>query len=109
MTMNDKIDKVGKLNDKINKLKKELKPLQTELNELTDGLVGLVEHKTNNYMFTTTSKGYERTTYSYKDGFMKSLDKVNSKTRKVLENELNKTSKVGYIKPKFKIIKLSGE
>lgn len=111
MTLNDKINKVGKLNDKINKLKKELKPLQDELNEVSNGLLNEVKDSvnTNNYMFVITSKGYERTNKSYKDGFLKSLDKVNSNTRKVLENELKKTENVSYIKPKFKIVNLKGE
>ena len=110
MKLNDKINRVGKLTDKINELKKELKPLQDEINDLTGVILDNVddEVRTDDYLFTVTSKGYERTNKSYKDSFLKSLDKVNSNTRKVLENELKKTENVSFVKPKFKIVNLKG-
>ena len=111
MTLNDKINKVGKLNDKIIKLKKELKPLQNEVNDLIGEVLDTVddEVRTNSYLFTITHKGYERVNKSYKDGFLKSLDKVNGNTRKVLENELKKTESVSYVKSKYKVINLKGD
>ena len=110
MKLNDKINRVGKLTDKINKLKTELKPLQDEINDLTGVILDNVddEVRTDDYLFTVTSKGYERTNKSYKDSFLKSLDKVNSNTRKGLENELKKTENVSFVKPKFKIVNLKG-
>ena len=60
--------------------------------------------KINNQIIKEKTHNNRRKNYSYKKGFENSLTKVNEKTRKVLENELNKTETETYIKPKFEII-----
>jgi len=105
------LDRVGKLNSKINYLKDELKPLQDEFNSLTSELINdydvdnsITRIENKSFCLLITKKGYDRKNYSYKKGFENSLSKVNENTRKVLENELQKTETETFVKPKFEIV-----
>jgi len=103
------IDELGYLTNQIDDIKKKLIPLQKRYGELIDVVLPVIEEldeetiKTQNYIFRIIKKGYERKSFKYKEGFLKSLSKVNQNTRKILEQILDETKKMVQVKPKFMV------
>ena len=111
-----KINEFGKLNDeidslkyKLNKLTKDYKVIEQELRPLLEELQRHGEESvmTEKYLVSIKQGGYERINYSYKKGFEKSLTKVNTSTRKLLEDLLKTTETITYISSKVGVQKLS--
>ena len=104
-----KIDELGRLTTKIDDLKKTLKPLQKKYDELIDIVLPVVDEldsetvRTKNFIFRIIKKGYERKSFQYKKGFLKSLTKVNENTKRILEQILEETKKLTRIKPSYTI------
>ena len=48
-------------------------------------------------------RGYERENYSYKEGFLNGLNKVNENTKKILQQILEETKKLTKINPSFSV------
>ncbi len=102
----NKIDEFGELamqidrmNNELGKLTKKYKEIESELRPVMDELA---KHKqrsleTDKYLLTIKRMGYERSSYSYQKAFSKSLEKVNSQTRKVLEGILESTKKISQV------------
>ena len=103
------IDELGMVMNQIKVLKKKLDPLQKRYGELVDVILPVVDEldsetfKTKNYVFKITKQGYERQTYSYKEGFLNGLDKVNENTKRVLKSILEETMRLTKIKPSFSV------
>ena len=103
------IDELGEVMNQIRVLKKKLSPLQKRYGELVDVILPVVDElgsetfKTKSYVFKITKQGYERQTYSYKEGFLNGLDKVNENTKRVLKSILEETMKLTKINPSFSV------
>jgi len=103
------IDELGEVMNQIRVLKKKLSPLQKKYGELVDVILPVIDElgsetfKTKSYVFKITKQGYERQTYSYKEGFLNGLDKVNENTKRVLKSILEETMKLTRINPSFSV------
>lgn len=110
----DSVNEMGELSKEIESLKDQLKPLQKKFGELVDVVLPVVEDmgkeniKTKRYVFRILRKGYEKKSYSYKEGFLTSLDKVNSNTKRILNELLEQTKKMVKVKPSFQIQPVEG-
>jgi hypothetical protein len=108
------IDEMGELSKQINSLKDQLKPLQKKFGNLVDIVLPVVDEmgkenlKTKRYVFKIIRKGYEKRSFSYKEGFLNSLEKVNSNTRRILKEILEETKKMVNVKPSFQIQPIEG-
>ena len=108
------INEMGELSKQINSLKDQLKPLQKKFGNLVDIVLPVVDEmgkenlKTKRYVFKIIRKGYEKRSFSYKEGFLNSLEKVNSNTRRILKEILAETKKMVKIKPSFLIQPIEG-
>ena len=108
------IDELGMVINQIKVLKKKLDPLQKRYGELVDVILPVVDElgsetfKTKSYVFKITKQGYERQTYSYKEGFLNGLDKVNENTKRVLKSILEETMKLTKINPSFSVNPVEG-
>ncbi len=98
-----KIDDFGKLSDEIDKVKIELSNLMNQYKEVEEELRPILEQlniqnkksiQTKNYLVLLKKIGYHRENYKYKESFEKSLTKVNTQTRKILEEILQSTKTV---------------
>jgi hypothetical protein len=103
------IDELGEVINQIRVLKKKLNPLQKRYGELVDVILPVIDElgsetfKTKNYVFRILKQGYERKTFSYKEGFLNGLDKVNENTKRILKEILDETMKLTKIKPSFSV------
>ena len=103
------IDELGKLTQQIEKIKKQLQPLQKRYGEVVENIVPVIDKldketiTTNNFVIRILRKGYERENYSYKDGFLNGLNKVNKNTKKILQQILEETKKLTKINPSFSV------
>lgn len=108
-TLQNEIDKLGELTNQIEKLKKQLQPLQKKYGDIVESVIPIVEKlntetiKSNHYVMKIIRKGFERETFSYKDGFLNGLSKVNENTKKILMGILDETKKLTKIKPSFSV------
>ena len=108
------IDELGEVMNQIRVLKKKLSPLQKRYGELVDVILPVVDElgsetfKTKSYVFKIIKQGYERQTYSYKEGFLNGLDKVNENTKRVLKSILEETMKLTKINPSFSVNPVEG-
>ena len=70
------INEMGELSKQINSLKDQLKPLQKKFGNLVDIVLPVVDEmgkenlKTKRYVFKIIRKGYEKRSFSYKEGFL---------------------------------------
>ena len=101
-------EKIGELKDTLNRFKKRYKGLEDELRPLLSDIEDLQVQsmKTNKYLVQIKRKGYERENYKYKQVFQESLTKVNSHTRKILEEMLQSTKTVSKIASKLDVQKI---
>jgi len=105
---------MGELSREIELLKDKLKPLQQKFGDLVDIVLPVVEEmgsenlKTKRYVFRIIRSGYEKRSFSYKEGFLNSLDKVNSNTKRILNEILEQTKKMVKVKPSFQIQPVEG-
>ena len=103
------IDELGQLTDKIEKLKKQLQPLQKRYGKVVEDIIPFIDKldketlTTNNFVMKIIRRGYERENYSYKEGFLNGLNKVNENTKKILQQILEETKKLTKINPSFTI------
>jgi hypothetical protein len=103
------IDELGMLTDKIDKLKKQLQPLQKRYGQVVEGIIPIIDKLdketliTNNFIMKIIRKGYDRENYSYKEGFLNGLNKVNENTKKILQQILEETKKLTKINPSFSV------
>ncbi len=108
------VNELGDLSKKIDELKSKLEPLTKRYGDIVETITPIVEKlnsenvKTNKYVFRIIKKGFDRTTVSYKEGFLKSLQKLNEQTRLVCERILKETEKLSYVKPRFSISTVEG-
>lgn len=110
----DSVNEMGELSREIELLKDKLKPLQQKFGDLVDIVLPVVEEmgsenlKTKRYVFRIIRSGYEKRSFSYKEGFLNSLDKVNSNTKRILNEILEQTKKMVKVKPSFQIQPVEG-
>lgn len=108
-SLQNEIDKLGELTNQIEKLKKQLQPLQKKYGDIVESVIPIVEKlntetiKSNHYVMKIIRKGFERETYSYKEGFLNGLNKVNKNTKRILQQILEETKKLTKINPSFSV------
>ena len=105
----DEINELGELTQQIEKIKKQLKPLQKRYGEVVEEIIPIIDKldketlQTNNFMMRIIRRGYERENFSYKEGFLNGLNKVNENTKKILKEILEETRKLTQINPSFSV------
>ena len=105
----DEINELGELTQQIEKIKKQLKPLQKRYGEVVEEIIPIIDKldketlQTNNFMMRIIRRGYERENFSYKEGFLNGLNKVNENTKKILQQILEETKKLTKINPSFSV------
>ena len=103
------IDELGILSQQIEKIKKQLQPLQKRYGEVVEEIIPVIDKldketlTTNNFVMKIIRRGYERENYSYKEGFLNGLNKVNENTKKILKEILEETKKLTKINPSFSV------
>ena len=103
------IDELGILSQQIEKIKKQLQPLQKRYGEVVEEIIPVIDKldketlTTNNFVMKIIRRGYERENYSYKEGFLNGLNKVNENTKKILKQILEETRKLTKINPSFSV------
>ena len=103
------IDELGTLTQQIEKIKKQLKPLQKRYGEVVEEIIPVIDKldketlTTNNFVMKIIRRGYERENYSYKEGFLNGLNKVNENTKRILQQILEETKKLTKINPSFSV------
>ena len=103
------IDELGTLTDKIERLKKQLQPLQKRYGEVVEEIIPVIDKldketlTTNNFVMKIIRRGYERENYSYKEGFLNGLNKVNENSKRILKQILEETKKLTKINPSFSV------
>jgi len=103
------IDEIGQLNREIDELQKKLKPLRNRYGELVDNVLpmlnklGKEQVRTKNYIFKILRKGHWKSSYRYKEGFNRALDKVNKNMKRILEQILDDTKKMVKVSPSFQV------
>jgi len=103
------IDELGTLTQQIEKIKKQLKPLQKRYGEVVEEIIPIIDKldketlQTNNFIMKIIRRGYERENYSYKEGFLNGLNKVNENTKRILQQILEETKKLTKINPSFSV------
>ena len=108
-TLQNEIDELGKLTQQIEKIKKQLKPLEKKYGEVVEKVIPIIDRldketlTTKSYVLKLIRKGFERETFSYKEGFLNGLSKVNENTKKILMGILEETKKLTKIKPSFSL------
>ena len=108
-TLQNEIDELGKLSQQIEKIKKQLKPLQKRYGKVVEDIIPFIDKldketlTTNNFVMKIIRRGYERENYSYKEGFLNGLNKVNENTKKILQQILEETKKLTKINPSFSV------
>lgn len=102
-SVQQKIDEFGELSDEMDQLKNQLQGLKKKYSQIEGELRPILEElnrygqksvQTERYLISIKRKGYEKESYRYKQSFEESLEKVNSQTRKILEDLLQSTKKV---------------
>ena len=108
-SLQNEIDELGKLSQQIEKIKKQLKPLEKKYGEVVEKVIPIVDRldketlTTKSYVLKLIRKGFERETFSYKEGFLNGLNKVNENTKKILKQILEETKKLTKINPSFSV------
>ena len=103
------IDELGTLTQQIEKIKKQLQPLQKRYGEVVEEIIPVIDKldketlTTNNFVMKIIRRGYERENYSYKEGFLNGLNKVNENTKRILKQILEETKKLTKINPSFSV------
>ena len=103
------IDELGTLTQQIEKIKKQLKPLQKRYGEVVEEIIPIIDKldketlQTNNFIMKIIRRGYERENFSYKEGFLNGLNKVNENTKRILQQILEETKKLTKINPSFSV------
>ena len=103
------IDELGTLTQQIEKIKKQLKPLEKKYGEVVEKVIPIIDRldketlTTNNFVMKIIRRGYERENYSYKEGFLNGLNKVNENTKRILKQILEETKKLTKINPSFSV------
>ncbi len=103
------IDELGILSQQIEKIKKQLQPLQKRYGEVVEEIIPIIDKldketlTTNNFVMKIIRRGYERENYSYKEGFLNGLNKVNENTKRILQQILEETKKLTKINPSFSV------
>ena len=103
------IDELGILSQQIEKIKKQLKPLQKRYGKVVEDIIPFIDKldketlTTKSYVLKLIRRGFERETFSYKEGFLNGITKVNENTKKILMGILEETKKLSKIKPSFSV------
>ena len=110
-----KITTFGKLSDQIDLLKSQLNELKSKYSTIEDELRPILNElqntenkhlKTKDYLITIKRMGFDRTNVKYKTAFEKSLTKVNSQTRIVLQKILEETKSTSRVVSSIGVSKL---
>ena len=92
-----KINEFGELSDEMDRVKNHLEGLKKRYSQLEGELRPMLEHlhqfnqksvQTERFLVSIKRMGYEKVNYKYKEVFEESLEKVNTNTRRLLENLL---------------------
>uniref|UniRef100_UPI004047D0BD hypothetical protein n=1 Tax=Algoriphagus sp. TaxID=1872435 RepID=UPI004047D0BD len=92
-----KINEFGELSDEMDRVKNHLEGLKKRYSQLEGELRPVLEHlhqfhqksvQTERFLVSIKRMGYEKVNYKYKEVFEESLEKVNTNTRRLLENLL---------------------
>ena len=103
------IDELGTLTQQIEKIKKQLQPLQKRYGKVVEDIIPFIDKldketlTTKSYVLKLIRRGFERETFSYKEGFLNGLNKVNENTKKILKEILEETRKLTKIHPSFSV------
>lgn len=110
--INQTIQEFHKLQMRIVELESELKQKKAEFKQFDDQIQPIIEGMketgdklavTETHVVKISRFGYERATASYKDAFDLALTKVNSSTKKILEEALAASIKVSKISASYSI------
>lgn len=110
--INQTIQEFHKLQMRIAELESELKQKKAQFKEFDDQIQPILEGMketgdklavTETHVVKISRFGYERATASYKDAFDLALTKVNSSTKKILEEALAASIKVSKISASYSI------
>jgi hypothetical protein len=110
--INQTISEFHKLQMRIVELESELKQKKTEFKQFDDQIQPILEGMketgdklavTETHVVKISRFGYERASASYKDAFDLALTKVNSSTKKILEEALAASIKVSKISASYSI------
>jgi len=91
----------------VDELRNELTELQKTLRDYAKELLPIVEelHKktamTDDHIVKIVAKGYDRDNYQYKEAFETALEKVNTQTRRVLNQILEDHKTITTVLPRY--------
>jgi hypothetical protein len=100
---------IAELEMQLKEKKNQFKQFDEEITPILDGMKETKDKlaTTEEYVVKVSRFGHERTSSSYKDAFELALTKVNSATKKILEEALESTQKITNIGHSYKIEKLN--
>lgn len=110
--INDSIAEFYSLQEQINQLEEELKRKKAEYKQFDSSIKPMIDGMkktgdklavTEKYVIKVERFGYEKENPSYKDAFNLSLTKVNTATKKILEEALESSVKVSNISHTYSI------
>jgi len=100
------IEKFAELSDQIDKISNTLTQLKKEYSSISKALLPILEEleetqdralETKNVLVTIKKKGFERTSYAYKEAFSWLNTRINPTMQKIVQEALEKTKKTATI------------
>ena len=113
--LQEQIKEFARLSDEIDVVKNKLKELETQYGSIEDIIRPVLEQldetedralEVGNILITIKKKGYERTSYAYKEAFEWLKKRVNPIMRKLVEEVLEQTKKIAKISSSIGVQKL---
>jgi chromosome segregation ATPase len=104
--LESKIKEFANLSDQIDSISNELKKLKSQYSSLENILTPLLEElddtqdkalEIEGILVTIKKRGFERTSYAYKEAFEWLVERVNPTMKKIVEEALEKTKKTSKI------------
>jgi chromosome segregation ATPase len=112
------IKEYAEISDSLDRAKAELKKLESKYKELEGVIRPLLEElqktqdkalEVEDILVTIKRKGYERTSYAYKEALDWVKDRINPAMRKIVDDSLEATKKPSYIASQIGVQKLKEE
>jgi len=112
------IKEYAEISDSLDRAKAELKKLESKYKELEGVIRPLLEElqetqdkalEVEDILVTIKRKGYERTSYAYKEALDWVKDRINPAMRKIVDDSLEATKKPAYIASQIGVQKLKEE
>jgi chromosome segregation ATPase len=112
------IKEYAEISDSLDRAKAELKKLESKYKELEGVIRPLLEElqetqdkalEVEDILVTIKRKGYERTSYAYKEALDWVKDRINPAMRRIVDDSLEATKKPAYIASQIGVQKLKEE